>query len=226
MNCLSLNCRGLGNPSTVRELRKVVKQEGPSLLFVMETKIRGKRVEDLKHVLGFSGCFAVDSDGLSGGVGLFWTSDVVVDLQNYSLSHIDVKVTKGCKSWRFTGFYGEPRTEQRHQSWRFMRTLNSIQHEAWLCMGDFNEIMQADEQFGTRIRPEGQMRGFRDAVADCALQDLGWRGVPFTWDNKQNGAANVKARLDRALANQKFLVCLNILEIGRASCRERVYVLV
>ena len=71
MNCLSLNCRGLGNPSTVRELRKVVRQEGPSLLFVMETKIKGKRVEDLRHVLGFSGCFAVDSDGLSGGVGLF-----------------------------------------------------------------------------------------------------------------------------------------------------------
>lgn len=49
------------------------------------------------------------------------------------------------------------------------------------------------------------MRAFREAVADCALQDLGWREVPFTCDNKQQGDMNVKARLDRALVNSDFL---------------------
>ena len=72
MNCIGWNSRGLGNPEAVLELRSVVRQEGPALLFVMETKISAKRVEALKNVLGFPGCFAVDSDGLSGGVGLFW----------------------------------------------------------------------------------------------------------------------------------------------------------
>ena len=84
MSTISWNRRGLGNPQTVRELRKIVKQEGPSLLFVMETKIKGKRVEDLKFSLGFSGCFAIDSDGLSGGIRLFWSSDVDVNLENFS----------------------------------------------------------------------------------------------------------------------------------------------
>ena len=145
MSCLSLNCRGLGNPRTVRELRKIVKQEGSALLFVMETKIRGKRVENLKHVLGFSGCFAVSSDGLSGGIGLFWTNEVTVSLENFIASHIDVSVTQGGKSWRHTGFYGEPHVENRHHSWRFMRTLNEVEHEAWLCIGDFNETLYAEE---------------------------------------------------------------------------------
>ena len=71
MSCLSLNCRGLGNQETVRELRNVVRQEGPILLFVMETKMSGKRVEKLCNALGFNSSFGVDSDGLSGGVGLF-----------------------------------------------------------------------------------------------------------------------------------------------------------
>ena len=61
-----------------------MKLEGPTLLFVMETKIKAKRVEDLKHTLGFSGCFAVDSAGLSGGIVLFWSQDVTVELKNYS----------------------------------------------------------------------------------------------------------------------------------------------
>ena len=108
MSVISWNCRGLGNPQTVRELRKIVKQEGSALLFLMETKIKGKRVEDLKFSLGFSGCFAADSNGLSGGVGLFCSKDVDVKLENYSPSHIDVYVKHGNKAWRFTGFYGEP----------------------------------------------------------------------------------------------------------------------
>ena len=82
MNDLSFNSRGLGNQSTVRELRKIAKQEGPSLMFVMETKIKGKKVEAMRTTLGFVGCFAVDSDGRSGGIGLFWSDEVIVDLKN------------------------------------------------------------------------------------------------------------------------------------------------
>src|SRR4051812_30999667 len=92
MNLLVWNCRGLGNPETVRELRSIVRQEGPSLLFVTETKIRGKSVEDLKYSLGFAGCFGVASVGLSGNIGLFWSKDVTVELKNFSTCHIDVQV--------------------------------------------------------------------------------------------------------------------------------------
>lgn len=36
-------------------------------------------------------------------------------------------------------------------------------------------------------------------------QDLGYHGVPFTWDNRQDGEANVKVRLDRFLANLAYI---------------------
>ena len=72
-------------------------------------------------------------------------------------------------------------------------------------MGDFNETMYPTEHFSEHARPEWQMRSFHDVVDFCSFQDLGWRGVPFTWDNKQQGNANVKARLDRALVNANFL---------------------
>ena len=208
MSTLSYNCRGLGNPSTVCELRKIVRQEAPSLLFVMETKIRGKRVEDLRATLGFAGCFAVDSVGLSGGIGLFWSNDVHVELKNYSNAHINVKVRwkdLDLPQWRFTGFYGAPRAEDRHHSWEFLRTLHGIEHDAWICMGDFNETMYNSEHFSRAARHEWQMRNLREAVDDCMLQDLGWSSTAYTWDNRQNGEANVKSRLDRALANSELL---------------------
>jgi hypothetical protein len=42
---------------------------------------------------------------------------------------------------------------------------------------------------------------FRDALNDCDLVDLGFKGLPFTYDNGRGGAANVKVRLDRAIAD-------------------------
>ena len=49
------------------------------------------------------------------------------------------------------------------------------------------------------------MQAFYDVIDFCSFQDVGWRGVPFTWDNRQQGDSNVKARLDRALANHEFM---------------------
>lgn len=165
-------------------------------------------MESLQPLLGFAGSFAVDSDGLSGGIGLFWSEDVHLELKNYSKAHIDVRVRRKEQvqtSWRFTGFYGEPRSENRTQSWEFLRTLHGIPHDGWICMGDFNETMYAEEHFSVHARPARQMQIFCEVIDICSFQDLGWRGVPFTWDNRQQGASNVKARLDRALANNEFM---------------------
>jgi hypothetical protein len=178
------------------------------LLFVMETKMSKKRLEDLQVPSGFAGYFAVGSDGLSGGIGLFWTAEVDVEIKNYSSGHIDAMVQnidRNTPKWRFTGFYGEPRAENRHQSWKFLRTLYSVQNSAWLCMGDFNETMYNNEHFSRSARPEWQMRNFREAIEDCQLLDVGWSGTAYTWDNQQLGDQNIKARLDRAFANSAFL---------------------
>lgn len=45
---------------------------------------------------------------------------------------------------------------------------------------------------------------FRDALDDCDLQDLGFIGLPFTYDNGRDGVANVKVRLDRAVADSRW----------------------
>jgi hypothetical protein len=48
------------------------------------------------------------------------------------------------------------------------------------------------------------MEGFREAVQICGFLDLGFIGLPYTWDNRQHGNDNVKVRLDRGLASLAF----------------------
>lgn len=220
MNCVSANCRGMGNHPAVRELRGFVKQLDPTILFVMETKISAKRVEKLKSTFGFSGVFAVDSDGLSGGVGLFWSSAVTIDIKSYNLHHIDAVIQ--CKDgsvppWRFTGIYGESRRENRHLTWTLMRRLHQLRNFPWLCSGDFNETLYNTEHFSEHDRDEWQMRAFREVTEDCGLIDLGFSGLPYTWDNRQEGSANVKARIDQAFGNDGLLNLFQVVEVKHIS---------
>ena len=125
---------------------------------------------------------------------------------NYILMWLSWILCRYEEQWHFTGFYGEPRRENRWRSWALLQHLKQLSGSPWLCAGDFNEILEATEQFGGVTRPEGQMDGFREAVSTCGFTDLGFIGLPYTWDNRQHGSRNVKARLDRALADADFFI--------------------
>lgn len=88
--------------------------------------------------------------------------------------------------------------------WELMRRLRGASVEPWLLIGDFNEAMWSYEHFSACQRPERQMVAFRDVLADCGLTDLGFVGLPFTYDNGRDGNANVKVRLDRAMADSNW----------------------
>ena len=57
------------------------------------------------------------------------------------------------------------------------------------------------EHLSQTPRSTGQMIDFRDVLEVCGLSDLGFSGVPYTYDNRRAGRAYVKVRLDRAVAN-------------------------
>jgi hypothetical protein len=71
MNIISWNCRGLGNPETVCELRRMVKKKHPHLLFLMETKVFTSRLQNLWISLAFDGVLTFDPVGRSGALPYF-----------------------------------------------------------------------------------------------------------------------------------------------------------
>jgi hypothetical protein len=66
-----------------------------------------------------------------------------------------------------------------------------------IVIGDFNEAMWQYEHFSKTKRGEKQMAAFRDVLDFWGLQDVGFTGTPWTYDNKKPGPRNVKVRLDR-----------------------------
>ncbi|XP_059446420.1 uncharacterized protein LOC132177967 [Corylus avellana] len=48
------------------------------------------------------------------------------------------------------------------------------------------------------------MESFQQALEDCQLSDLGYKGSRFTWNNGKEDENFTKERLDRAMANQEW----------------------
>ena len=53
-------------------------------------------------------------------------------------------------------------------------------------------------------RPEAQMAAFRDGLMACELVDLGFSGIPYTYDNMQSCSTNVRVPLDHAVATNDW----------------------
>ncbi|KAL6181024.1 hypothetical protein ACLB2K_047682 [Fragaria x ananassa] len=198
LDVLSWNCRGICRDSTVRALKDVISQTRPQIVFLCETKINNsKAFEDLRLSLGFAHGKGVLSAGLSGGLGMFWNGDVKVIIGSSSLHHIDAEIDgdPGNPRWRLTGFYGWPRTEDRDRSLQLLRDLSDLNPLPWVVVGDLNEILNSGEKKdGGPLRPERQMRGFRESLGYGDLLDLGYHGPCATWWNSET-----QLRLDRAV---------------------------
>ena len=73
-----------------------------------------------------------------------------------------------------------------------------------MCIGDFNAIIQSTEKLSKRPPSASQIDAFRASLGVCQLEDLGFKGYPYTWNNKRSGDANTKLRLDRAVTTKEW----------------------
>lgn len=63
MKALIWNCRGLGALRSVHACQKLVRKRRPSLVFLMESKLKNGEAEKIKNKLGYENAFWVDCKG-------------------------------------------------------------------------------------------------------------------------------------------------------------------
>lgn len=107
MSCISWNCRGLGSPCAIQELKTLIRSHNPALVFLMETRLTSNKLLVVKNSLGFKNGFLVERSCQSGGLIMLCNKELEIRLLSYSLGHIDVWVGHdllegGCF---LTGFY-------------------------------------------------------------------------------------------------------------------------
>ena len=67
---------------------------------------------------------------------------------------------------RLTGFYGNPETHKRIQSWELLKCLGQQIDKPQVCIGDFNEILSVNEKEG------GQGVGWTSLVEKLRILEI------------------------------------------------------
>lgn len=208
MRLISWNCQGLGPTLTGKALRRLKKKHDPDLLFLMETKQPDEIISKWQSNLNFVDSYVVYAVGSSGGLALFWKDTVSVDILCNSKNFIDSAVTfvsegSHCK---ITWLYGNPHTNEKLSFWYAMSRQFSATSLPWLCLGDFNEILNVNEKWGGAPPQHWRLNLFRNFLTHTELRDLHFQGPMFTWINLRQNQVYIKERLDKCLGNAQWCV--------------------
>ncbi|KAH7843546.1 hypothetical protein Vadar_018002 [Vaccinium darrowii] len=169
----------------------------------METKNKRSTLEKIRRSLWFRNSCYVDPEGMSGGLALWWSDDVVLDVRFKSKNVLRCVVSwpQIHSPWLITFVYAPPIWNQRLVFWNFLKSIAKENGYPWLCVGDLNDCGSQAEKQGGNPCSRGRIEQFHSLMSDCEFMDLEFKGPNYTWSNNQGGDDNIRIRLDRALAD-------------------------
>ena len=169
MKILSWNCRGLGNPSAVLALLRLIRLQNPCCVFLMETRLKSFEFEGIKQKCGFNSCLAIDCRGngkeRAGGLALMWREPMQITISSYTLNHIGGHFTDGefDQHCYISYIYGYPEECNKRKTWQLVEELSA-------SVG-------------------------RNTLDTFRFIDLGFEGHPFTWTNKRELEENIQCHV-------------------------------
>ena len=198
---LGWNCQGICNASTVRALKAQIKGSKPNVVFLSEIKANETRMEEVKNSIGFSGKIVVDAKGKMGGLCLMWKWGVNVEVEKFNKNILVVKIKEALCEWLMVGFHGPPYPAKKRKAWENICAILESFQGPWVCLGDFNYIVNAEEKCGGDKGGTLAPNYLKELMFDLGAIDLGYSGNKFTWAKGRWGSATIKERLDRGLAS-------------------------
>ena len=94
MRLLRWNCQGFGNSWTVRNLHNIVRDQAPTVCFLMETGLDREGFMHHGRELAFLNKFIVKKPNSGGGLALVWKEEVRLEVINHTDNHVLAKVVE------------------------------------------------------------------------------------------------------------------------------------
>ncbi|KAL2936882.1 LINE-1 retrotransposable element ORF2 protein, partial [Bienertia sinuspersici] len=204
MSVIFWNTRGISRPEFRRNFRLLKNSYSPDIVALAETKVGRENTETIVEDLGFDHWHLVEPVGRSGGILLLWSSRVHINIATESAQGLfglaEVRSPPPPLKFAFAFIYASTSFTQRKILWNDIMHFSSTVTGPFICMGDFNEVVDPTEKFGGRPISRKRAQLFADAMNTSNLMDFGFHGPKFTWTNSRVGRP-IHERLDRGWVN-------------------------
>lgn len=196
MNSIVWNVRGVGNQSTLEQLWCMRNKLKLNVLVILEPMVK-------LDSYSYRSKFRMEKviSNVSNKIWIFSDENYDVEVIQDGIQYLYIKVTSNQHSTPLMVIvvYAKCNRRERKSLWETLCRLSN-QSLPWCIRGDFNAIVDASERIGGSHPDQHSMQDFRDSIMDFDLVDIGFEGIPFTWQWKE-----VRQRLDRLLFNHKWL---------------------
>ncbi|XP_074315106.1 uncharacterized protein LOC141651286 [Silene latifolia] len=127
------NIQGTGNRNKISALKEVVKTYKPSILALVETHMGGNHAENIRQIIGYDGHIRVDAIGFSGGIWVYWKTNLIKFEPVYEDSTLWTELENFArtnnKPWLMAEDFNETRSlDERHKEWGTIHEDASVRH--------------------------------------------------------------------------------------------------
>lgn len=124
----------------------------------METKNKRESLERIRS-LGFQQGRYVDPIGKLGGLALWWSNEVGMDVRSKSVNMFRcvVKWPHEASSFLVTFVYAHPVWNQKVEFWKVLKSVGKENGNPWLYVGDLNDCGSQAEKEGGNLCSQGQI---------------------------------------------------------------------
>ncbi|KAK9990720.1 hypothetical protein SO802_025705 [Lithocarpus litseifolius] len=110
-----------------------------------------------------------------------WKAGVSIKEVDFDKNLIAVKVFDSVTDWLLVGFYGPPYYFKKKKAWGNLFALLESHQGPWACIGDFNCILNEDEQVEGCKGSSSAINYLKELLFEFNVVDLGYSRNKFTW---------------------------------------------
>ncbi|KAL2929251.1 V-type ATP synthase subunit I [Bienertia sinuspersici] len=186
------NVQGARSQAFLAAFKKILRINKPSVVSLVETHMGSTQVDFIASKFEFGGDLRIDSQGFSGGIWVYWCSEIVtVHSIQQSNQHITMEITRtGELPWYFSAIYASPNPVKRHEMWASLKDF-----------ANFNDTRYDWERSTCCEEVKRRALKFNEWVHDMELVELEFSSLSHTWARGNSKETRTSARLDRALCN-------------------------
>ncbi|KAH7864210.1 hypothetical protein Vadar_027048 [Vaccinium darrowii] len=126
----------------------LLKNHGPDLLVLVETKVPLSSMNDFFKKRGFNASSFSDPIGRAGGIWVLWDSrKVTVSAVEVTNQVIHATISRAdFDDWIFSAVYGSTNPTARDLMWYDLQERASNDDKLWMLAGDFNDHAESSEK--------------------------------------------------------------------------------
>nr|GLL25015.1 uncharacterized protein LOC109154684 [Ipomoea trifida] len=157
----------------------------------------------LPDKLGVDNHFVVDPLGFAGGLALFWRTSIFYFSVIRHTTQAIHGVVRGLDTTttRVSFAYVRLNILAKEMFWSDCSNYAINNGGPWIMMGEFNDIIDDSEQWGSSAINMSRCAKFVDGFNDCGLLDMGTMGVRYSWFRQEGGRTVPRKKLDRVFWN-------------------------